>query len=128
MYLLNQAELPRKERFRIAFRRPAFHAPQPGQSEKRFGIEPLLGALASEMRVQQFNLARQRRRRDRHVDIGLADVSIPLGNLVFENAVIAERIPRQAADLAMVLVRVVAIMREDHVGIDARLLALRTTI
>ena len=66
-------------------------------------------------------LRRQRRRGDRHVDVGLAHVSVPLGNLIFEYAVVPERVPRQAANLAMVLVRVVAIMSKDDVGIDARL-------
>ena len=61
---------------------------------------------------QQFNLARERRRGNRHVEIRLANISVPLGNLVLENAMVAECIPRQTADLLMVLVCVIAIMRE----------------
>ena len=41
---------------------------------------------------------------------------------------IPECVPRQTADLAMVLMRVVSAMREDEIGIDAPLLASRTTI
>ena len=41
---------------------------------------------------------------------------------------IPERIPRQAADLAMVLMCVVATMCKNEIGIDPRLLAPRTTI
>ena len=70
----------------------------------------------------------QRRRGNRHVDVGLPHVSVPLGDLIFKNAVVTERIPRQAANLAMILVRVVAIMSEDEVGIDCATLALRTMI
>ena len=54
----NQDELTRKERFRIPFRRPTFHAPQPRQSEKCLGIEPLLGALATKMRYSADSILR----------------------------------------------------------------------
>ena len=73
------------------------------------------------MRHQQFNLALQRARGNRHVKIGLAQISIPLRNLVFKNAVVPECIPRQPANLAMVLMRIVSVMRENDIGIDARL-------
>ena len=45
----SQNQLMSEKRLRIAFGRPAFHTPQSRQPEKRFGVEPLLGALAPEM-------------------------------------------------------------------------------
>ena len=53
----NQGQLAGEERFCVAFRRPTFHAPQSSQSEKGLGIEPFLGPLAAEMRIQQIDLA-----------------------------------------------------------------------
>jgi hypothetical protein len=45
----SQNQLMSEKRLRIAFGRPTFHTPQSRQPEKRFGVEPLLGALAPEM-------------------------------------------------------------------------------
>ena len=53
----------------------------------------------------------------RHVNVRLTEIAIPLRDLVFENGVIAERVPGQVADLAVILVRIVAPMREDQIGI-----------
>ena len=64
-----------------------------------------------------FDLARQCRCGHGHVDIGLADVAVPLRNLVFEDVMIAERIPGQPADLPMILMRVVLAVGEDEIGI-----------
>ena len=69
---------------------------------------------------QQIDLAPERSCRNWHVDIGLTHIAVPFRNLVFENEMISKRIPGQASDLAMVLMRVVSPMREDHIGIDAR--------
>ena len=49
------------------------------------------------------------------------------GNLVFEDQVIAECVPRMLADLTMILVRIIAAMRQNEVGIDPRLEALEPT-
>jgi hypothetical protein len=51
----------------------------------------------------------------------LAEVSIPLGDFVFKDAMIAKRVPCQTTDLAMVLMRVIPTMREDDIGIGASL-------
>jgi hypothetical protein len=53
----NQDKLASDECFGIALRRTTFHASQTSQPEKGFGIEPLLGTLAPEMRHQQVDLA-----------------------------------------------------------------------
>src|SRR4051794_13034096 len=74
----NQGKLASEERFGVTLRRAALHAPDPRQSPKGLVVEPLLGALATEMRDQQLDLALQRRGRYRHVNVGLADVAVPL--------------------------------------------------
>src|SRR5262249_34471112 len=100
-------------------RRATFHASQSGQTCKGFGIKPLLRALAPEMQHQEIDFSLQGARRDRDIEIGLTHVSIPFGNLVLENAVIAEGIPSQTAHLAVVLMCVVSAVCEDQVRIDA---------
>jgi len=52
-----QREFARDKRFRITLASSAFHASQPGQTEKGFSIEPLLGALTSEARASAAVLA-----------------------------------------------------------------------
>ena len=56
---------------------------------------------------------------ERHEQVGVAEVSVVLRDLVLGDEVIAERVPRQLADRAVVLVVVVAAMGEDDVGDDA---------
>src|SRR5262249_1752128 len=100
-----QEKLPSEECLRVPLRSAAFDAPQTRQTAKGLFIEPLLGALAAEMRDQQTDLALDRGCRNRHVDIGLSDVSNPFRNFIFENLMISERVPRQTGDLAVILVR-----------------------
>jgi len=45
------------------------------------------------------------------------EVTVVFGNLVLENEVVAERIPRQFGDESMVLVQIVAIVRKNQVGL-----------
>src|SRR5437879_3167044 len=49
------------------------------------------------------------------VEIRLPQVAIPLGDLVLQNQVIAERLPDDVRDDPVILVAVVAAMRENHV-------------
>ena len=51
-----------------------------------------------------------------HERIGRADVPVVLRDLVLEDQVVAERVPRQLGDEAMVLVQIGALVREDQVG------------
>ena len=66
----------------------------------------MFGTLAPEMHSHQVDFALDRVGSDRHVNIRLAQVSVPFWDLIFENAVIAERVPGQAADRPMVLVSI----------------------
>ena len=53
--------------------------------------------------------------RQRHEHVRHAEVAVELGNFVFEDQVIAERVPGQLVDDAVVLVQIVPAVREDHV-------------
>jgi hypothetical protein len=56
-----------------------------------------------------------------HIEIGSSHIAIPFWYLVLENKVISKRIPNEATDLTMVLVRIVLSMSKDYVGINAAL-------
>ena len=114
----NQRKLASKEGLGIALWRTALHAPEPSQAPKGFLVEPLLGALTAEMQHQQLDLALKRGRGNRHVKVGLPDVSVPFGDLVFKNTMVPERVPGQAADLTMILMRVVASMRQNEIRLN----------
>ena len=49
-------------------------------------------------------------------DVRRAEVAVVLRDLVLEDQVIAERVPRQLAGVAVVLMQVVPLVREDEVG------------
>src|SRR5882757_8523637 len=68
------------------------------------------------MLVEQFCLALHQGLAGRDEDVRLAQIAVPLRNLVFEDGVIAKRVPRQHRHLAMILMRIVARVAEDHVG------------
>ena len=55
------------------------------------------------MHRQQVDLALDRVGADWHVNVRLAQVSVPFWNLIFENAMIPKCIPRQTANFTMVL-------------------------
>src|ERR1700730_13365383 len=109
--LLDQHELASKERLGVALRSATLHAADPRQPAKGLFIEPLLGTLAAEMRHQEVDLALKGRRGNGHVEVRLPDIAVPFGDFIFKNAMIAKRIPGQAADLAVVLMRIVAPVR-----------------
>ena len=63
----------------------------------------------------------------RHEAVRRAEIAIVLGNLVLQDQVVAERIPGQIGDQPMVLMPIVAIVREDQVRDAPPLQALRRT-
>ena len=75
-------------------------------------------ALRREMLVQQRDLALERSLLDRLIEVGPSQVAVPLGDLVFEDQVIAEGIPGETRDFAMVLVGVIATMGEHDLRIE----------
>src|ERR1700730_15921265 len=51
--------------------------------------------------------------------MSLSYVPVPLGNFVFENAMVPECVPRQTAALTMILMCVVTTMRENDIRVNA---------
>ena len=95
------------EGFGVALGRAAFHPAQARQSAEHLRIEPVLRALRSEMSEEKLDLAIHHTCLKRHIDIRLADITVPLGNFVLEDQVIAERIRCEAVELAVILMCVV---------------------
>ena len=106
--------------------RPALHAAQPGKSAKCLVIEPVLPSLCAEMCDEKVDLALQNLGRQRDIEIGLTEVAIPFGNLIFENDVVAKRRPGMAADLPVVLMQVVAAVGENEIRVCPGLEGFRT--
>ena len=81
----------------------------------------MLRALATEMRNEQVDLALHQGCSNRHIQIGDRNIAVPFRYLVFENEMIPKRVPDQAGDLAMVLVRIILSMGENDIGIGTSL-------
>src|SRR5436189_6303858 len=80
-----QVRLSDVESFGPSAFRPTFDAAQSHQARERLGPEPLLRALAAEVREQVLDLALGDGRRERSVEIGTAEVALVLGDLVLED-------------------------------------------
>lgn len=116
-----EAGLAHDERLSETLGRPAFHASQTCESTKRLGIEPIFGALCTEVLFQQLDLPVESCRSDRYVQIRAPNVAVPLWYLILENEVIAERVPGELGHLAMVLMSVVPFVGQNNVGGRSRL-------
>src|SRR5689334_25312442 len=81
--------------FGVSIRCAALHSTQPRNTSKHVTIEPVLRALASEMRMYKFDLPFDDLCLKRHIEVCAAKVPIPLRDLVLKNQVIAEGICRQ---------------------------------
>src|SRR5690606_4969985 len=114
-------ELAAVERFGVAVRRATFEPSQARQAVEGILGEPALAALRPEMLHQPCDFGPHRGGRQRHVHARRAEAAVVLRNLVLENQVVAERVPRELPDQSMVLVKIAGVVREDHVGIAARL-------
>ena len=96
----------------------AAHGHQPGE---RLGPEPVLVVLGAEVLHDQLDLAFGDGLGGASTNrFGLAEVALVLRDLVLGDEVVAERVPRQLGDRAVVLVLVVAVVAQHDVGVDAR--------
>jgi hypothetical protein len=85
------------------------------QAEESLFAEPVLPPLCSENVEQPFAFAPGRARAQGHVQVRLAEISVPLRNLVLENELVTEGVPRQVGHYSVVLVPVVARVGEDDI-------------
>src|SRR6516162_11651009 len=74
----------------LGVRSPALHATQARHPQKYFTVPPVTIALGGEALVQQFDLAPGDVGRQREVDRGAAEVTVPLRDLVREEELITE--------------------------------------
>jgi hypothetical protein len=91
------------------------YSTEPEQAEESLLAEPIFPPLCSENIEQRFAFAPGRARAQRHVQIWLAEISVPLRNLVFENELVTEGVPRQVGHYPVVLVPVVARVGKDDI-------------
>ena len=66
--------------------------------------------------VIHWTLRRQVASIQRHEAVRRPEIAVVLGNLVLQDQVVAERIPRQIGDQPMILMPILAIVGEDQVG------------
>ena len=103
---------PRRSRYATAL-----EAPEPHQAHEVVGVVPVLPGW-SESAEDPVELPVDDLLLQRDVDVRPAQVAVPLGDLVLEDEVIAERVPRELARESMVLVEVVSRVRENEIGVD----------
>ena len=103
------------ERFRVPARCSTLHSAKPQQSEESLLGEPVLCSLRSEHIDQRFALSVSSALGQGNVQVRAAQVSVPLRNLVFENELVAERVPGQIGDHSVILVPVVARVSKDDI-------------
>ena len=87
-------------------------------ARKVSGSNQSLERWVREVLMQKLDLALKRCLAERLIDIGASKVPIPLGNLILKDHMVAKRVPGQPRDLAMILVGVIATVREYDVRID----------
>src|SRR5690606_17833445 len=92
-----EPDLSGMERLRKAARRVAFHAPDAHDAAKKIGREPSLAGLRRETLEQSVHLSLHDSRRQGHEGVRTAKVSVVLGNFIFEDRMVAERVPGKLA-------------------------------
>src|SRR3981081_1841749 len=97
------------------------NAANPLQSQESVCGEPLLGPLRYERIESEIRLSVPGRWIEPHKKVRRSQIAIILGNLVFQDQMIAKRVPCQFADHPVVLVQVVPVVRQDQVRNKLRL-------
>src|SRR5271166_165874 len=96
----------------ISCRRVGLHPAEPQDRKKGLFVEPLLLALRVEAVDDDLDLAGAGRFFQRNEEVGRAQVAVVVRNLVLQDQVVPERVPREVRDQAVVLVPVVAVVGE----------------
>ena len=109
-------ELAAGEPLGIALRRDRFHPAETHEAAEGVTVEPVLPGLRAEVPVEELELALDVGGGERDVEVRPAEVAVDLRDLVLEDQVRPERVPRQLGREPVILVEVVAIgKREDLV-------------
>src|SRR5579883_3148468 len=102
------------ERFGEAARRVAADAAQPQQGQEGVGGEPCARPLAREMLEQRRHLAPGKLRAQGGEQVGVAEIAVIFDDLVLPDEMVAEGVVGELGDQAMVLMQIIAVMREDQ--------------
>lgn len=94
---------------------PALDTAQTHQASKQIFAEPVQRALTGEVPDQVIALLRYISFAEGHEEIGMAEIAVVLGDLIFENEMIAEGVPGQLGQHPMVLVAVMAMVGENDI-------------
>src|SRR5580698_9932527 len=111
-----QDELSGIKCFRKLSRRVRLDTANPHQTLKRIRSEPLFVTLGLKASHQILNLPITSLPVEIHKNIGIAKIAIVFEDFVFENKVIAPGVPGQLVNHSMILMEIVASMREDQIG------------
>src|SRR5579862_795672 len=113
-----QSQLASIKSLGISAGRVALHPAQSHERVKRFRLEPSLIVLRPKGLHDGVNFFLAGGSVERHKNRGLSHVAVILGNLVFENQVIAKRVPSQFRQQAMILVSILASVSENYIRRD----------
>src|SRR5713101_6283350 len=105
-----------------------FDAPDSLQTHKGVRSEPLLRPLRRKRFQNVFGLLLARRAVQPDKQIGSAQVTIVLGNLVFQDQMAAKGVPSQFTDHPVILMQVVAAVRQNQVRRELLLQLLEFTL
>src|SRR6266851_10090661 len=92
-----------------------FDAPDSLQTHESVRGEPLLRLLRRKRIENMLGLLLARGAVQPDKEIRCAQVTIVLGNLVFQDQVTAKRVPSQFTDHPVILMQIVAVVRQDQV-------------
>src|SRR6266851_4513062 len=95
-----------------------FVGPDPLKAQESIGGEPLLGALRWKRIKNVFCLSIAGKAVQCDETIWCSQISIVLGNLIFQDQVVSKGVPGQFINHAMILMEIVPIVRQDQVWIE----------
>ena len=114
--LSSKDELPRIERLSKLTRGICVDTADTHQSLKGIGSEPLFVTLRFEAGGQVLDFAVTSFLIEIHVKIRVTKIAVIFENFIFEDQLIAPGVPGQLVDHSMILMEIIASVREDQIG------------
>jgi len=105
--------LSAKEGLGVFRRRRALDAAEPHDRQEGVAGKPMLVRLGLKEPAQMIDFLLADFLIQRNEEIGDSEVAVVFGNLVLQNQMVPERIPREVRKNSMVLMTVVSIMRQN---------------
>jgi hypothetical protein len=111
----SQYQLPGVKSLSETAGRIAFHSAHAHQPKKSLRIEPALASLRLKGFHKETDFVFVDVFFEGHEEIWLAQIAIVFRDFIFQDQVVAERVPRQFRNESMILVRVVAVVSENYI-------------